>query len=101
MRTLRKDKNHFTCMPDDPTTPGQGPMCADPNAWDFILALMAHKDPPKGKIGFACMMRGGRQMASARAVTLLSTWLIALRNLIHLIRRRSSARWMMRSGASR
>ena len=59
MRTLQKGSNSFTCMPDDPTTPGQDPMCADPNAWDFVLAMMARKDPPKGKVGFAYMMRGG------------------------------------------
>jgi hypothetical protein len=59
MRVLQKGTNRFTCVPDDPTTPGTDPMCADPNAWQWALALMGHKDPPKDKIGFMFMMRGG------------------------------------------
>ena len=29
MRTLRQGSNGFTCMPDNPTTPGPDPMCMD------------------------------------------------------------------------
>ncbi|WP_228283942.1 hypothetical protein [Acinetobacter terrestris] len=29
MRTLRQGTNGFTCMPDNPTTPGPDPMCMD------------------------------------------------------------------------
>jgi hypothetical protein len=29
MRTLRKGTNGFTCMPDNPATPGPDPMCMD------------------------------------------------------------------------
>jgi len=29
MQTLRKGKNNFTCMPDNPKTPGNDPMCLD------------------------------------------------------------------------
>ena len=32
MRTLRKGSNGFTCMPDNPVTPGPDPMCMDANA---------------------------------------------------------------------
>jgi hypothetical protein len=59
MRILQKGSNQFTCVPDDPTTPGTDPMCADPNAWAWDLAIMAHKDPPKDRVGFMFMMRGG------------------------------------------
>jgi hypothetical protein len=59
MRTLQTGTNQFTCVPDDPTTPGIDPMCADPNAWQWALAIMGHKDPPKDKVGFMFMMRGG------------------------------------------
>ena len=51
MRTLRKGTNGFTCMPDDPATPGADPMCADANAMEWIHALMGHKTPAAGKVG--------------------------------------------------
>jgi len=59
MRTLRKGSNGFTCMPDDPQTPGPDPMCMDKNAMDFVHAMMAHKPPPAGKLGFMYMLAGG------------------------------------------
>jgi hypothetical protein len=59
MRTLRKGTNGFTCMPDNPTTPGPDPMCMDANAFAWAGAWMAHKDPPAGKVGFMYMLAGG------------------------------------------
>ena len=31
MRTLREGTNKFTCMPDNPNSPGDDPMCLDQN----------------------------------------------------------------------
>ena len=59
MRTLRKGTNNFTCMPDNPATPGPDPMCMDQNALEWAQAWMAHRDPPQGKIGFMYMLAGG------------------------------------------
>ena len=59
LRTLREGTNGFTCMPDEPTTPGPDPMCMDKNAWDWVGALMAHKTPAAGKVGFMYMLAGG------------------------------------------
>jgi len=59
MRTLRKGTNGFTCMPDNPTTPGPDPMCMDANALQWANAWMGHKDPPAGKVGFMYMLEGG------------------------------------------
>jgi len=59
LRTLREGTNGFTCMPDEPTTPGPDPMCMDKNAWDWVGALMAHKPPAAGKVGFMYMLAGG------------------------------------------
>jgi len=59
MRTLRKGTNAFTCMPDNPTTPGPDPMCLDANAMKWAQAWMGHKDPPQGKVGFMYMLAGG------------------------------------------
>lgn len=58
MRTLRKGTNDWVCMPDDPGTPGNDPMCADPNAWAWMQAVMGHKNPPD-KVGFMYMLQGG------------------------------------------
>ena len=38
MRTLREGSNGFTCMPDNPTTPGPDPMCMDKAALAWIDA---------------------------------------------------------------
>jgi hypothetical protein len=59
MRTLRKGTNGYTCIPDDPQTPGPDPMCMDKNSMAFIGAMAAHKPPPQGKVGFMYMLEGG------------------------------------------
>lgn len=59
MKTLRKGSNGFTCMPDDPHTPGPDPMCMDANAMQWVMAMIGHKDPPAGKVGFMYMLAGG------------------------------------------
>ena len=41
MRTVRKGSNGFTCMADDPQTPGPDPMCMDRNAMEFVHAMLA------------------------------------------------------------
>jgi len=59
MKILRKGSNAFTCMPDEPSTPGPDPMCLDANAMQWVNALLGHKDPPAGKVGFMYMLAGG------------------------------------------
>jgi len=59
VRTLRQGKNEFTCIPDTPSTPGDDPMCVDPAGLDWTMAWVNHKDPPKGKVGFGYMLKGG------------------------------------------
>src|SRR5215469_7114968 len=59
MRTLRKGTNNFTCMPDNPTTPGPDPMCMDPAAMEWVHAYVSHATPPAGKVGFMYMLAGG------------------------------------------
>jgi hypothetical protein len=58
MRVVRKGAGNFTCMPDDPTTPGADPMCMDKNAMAWGEALMTRKPPPQ-KVGFMYMLAGG------------------------------------------
>lgn len=59
MRTLRQGSNAFTCMADNPATPGPDPMCMDRNAFEWATAWMGHKTPTEGKVGFMYMLSGG------------------------------------------
>jgi hypothetical protein len=59
MRTLRAGTNGFTCMPDNPDTPGPDPMCMDKNAMEWAHAYLSHQPPPTGKVGFMYMLAGG------------------------------------------
>jgi hypothetical protein len=58
MRTIRSGTNGFTCMADNPETPGPDPMCMDANALEWVHAWFAHKVPPP-KVGFLYMLAGG------------------------------------------
>jgi hypothetical protein len=62
---LKKGTNNFTCMPDDPTTPTNDPMCADENAMAWVHALLTKTPPPEGKIGFAYMLQGETAASNA------------------------------------
>ena len=42
MRTVRTGSNGFTCMPDNPVTPGPDPMCMDAAAMEWAQAWMSH-----------------------------------------------------------
>ena len=59
MRTLRKGANGFTCMADNPATPGPDPMCMDASAMEWVHAWVGHKTPAPGKVGFMYMLAGG------------------------------------------
>jgi hypothetical protein len=59
MRTLRKGTNDWTCMPDNPASPGKDSMCLDANGTAWAMAWMGHTAPPKGKIGLGYMLMGG------------------------------------------
>ncbi len=58
-RTVRRGSNGFSCMADDPATPGPDPMCADANGMAWLMALEAHQPPPQGKTGLIYMLKGG------------------------------------------
>lgn len=59
MRVLREGKNGFTCLADNPATPGPDPMCGDKNAMDWAQAWIKHQTPPANKVGFLYMLEGG------------------------------------------
>jgi hypothetical protein len=78
MTTLRQGTNGWTCMPDNPTTPGPDPMCMDKNAMEWAGAWMAHKEPPAGKVGLMYMLAGGTDASNtdpyATAPTATNHW---------------------------
>ena len=59
MRTLRQGDNGFTCIPDNPGTPGPDPMCADKGAMGWMQAYHGHTTPPTGQVGLVYMLEGG------------------------------------------
>jgi hypothetical protein len=59
MRTVRKGSGLWTCFSDDPSSPGNDPMCLDANAMEWFTALMDRKEPAKGKVGLVYMLQGG------------------------------------------
>ncbi len=79
MRVVRPGKNGFTCMADNPETPGPDPMCWDVNAGEWINAYMAHKEPPAGKVGFMYMLAGGTDASNtdpyAKAPSTTNHWI--------------------------
>ena len=59
MRAIREGSNGFTCMPDNPATPGPDPMCMDKNAHEWVTAWVNKKTPASGKLGLIYMLTGG------------------------------------------
>lgn len=59
MRTVREGTNGFTCMADNPQSPGTDPMCLDKGGMEWAGAWMSKKDPPEGLVGFGYMLAGG------------------------------------------
>ncbi|GAB1595648.1 hypothetical protein PAGU2638_13270 [Lysobacter sp. PAGU 2638] len=78
MRTLRKGTGGFTCMPDNPTTPGPDPMCMDQAAMGWAHAWMTHAAPPSGRVGLMYMLEGGTDASNtdpyATAPTTANHW---------------------------
>jgi len=59
MTSVRKGSNGWTCMPDNPVTPGPDPMCFDANAGKWVEAWVGHKPPPANVVGLMYMLEGG------------------------------------------
>jgi hypothetical protein len=74
MKTLRAEKNGFTCM-----IMGTDKMCNDHNSMDFIHALMKH-EPPPNKVGISYMLAGDNGASntdpSAMAKTPTNHWIV-------------------------
>lgn len=65
VRTLRRGRNGFACMPDDPATPGPDPSCMDAVALAWTQARLARRPPPVGRIGVVYRWGGRRDAATS------------------------------------
>jgi hypothetical protein len=59
MPVLRRGTNEWTCLPDDPKTPGNDPMCLDKMAVQWAQAWMAKTEPKLTAAGIGYMLQGG------------------------------------------
>jgi len=59
MRVLRQGTGPFTCLPDNPKSPGNDPMCLDPAGMEWAKAWMTKAAVPEGLVGFGYMLVGG------------------------------------------
>jgi hypothetical protein len=59
MRTVRRGRNGFTCMADNPASPGPDPMCMDANSTEWAMAWIGHHTPPQNSVGLMYMLAGG------------------------------------------
>lgn len=59
MAVLRKGTNGWTCLPDDPSTPANDPMCLDKMATSWAQAWMAKTEPKLTAPGIGYMLQGG------------------------------------------
>jgi hypothetical protein len=78
MKTLREGSNGWTCMPDNPVTPGPDPMCMDANAGQWAMAWIGKKTPPANTVGVMYMLAGGTDASNtdpyAQAPTEGNNW---------------------------
>ena len=79
MKELRAGTNGFTCLPDNPATPGPDPMCTDANGMLWMDAMLKKQPPPAGKAALMYMLAGGTDASNtdpyAAAPTAYNHWI--------------------------
>ena len=61
MQVLREGSNDWTCMPDNPESQGNDPMCLDAQWMQWADAWMNRTEPNVTAIGFGYMLAGAAQ----------------------------------------
>lgn len=56
---LRAGTNGWSCLPDDPSTPTNDPMCVDANWLEFLDAILSGREPQYTGVGISYMLQGG------------------------------------------
>lgn len=65
MLELRSGTNGFTCIPDNPETPGKDQMCLDEQGLRWAQSLMNHEEKPASTApGIGYMLQGGSDISA-------------------------------------
>lgn len=79
MTTLRSGNNGWTCLPDNPGTPGNDPMCLDRQWMAWLDGYLNRRAPVITGTGIAYMLQGGSDASNtdplATAPAAGSTWM--------------------------
>ena len=67
MPQLRAGTNGWSCLPDDPNTPGNDPVCWDKTSGDWFNAWMTHKTPHITQPGLSYMLQGATDASNTDA----------------------------------
>jgi hypothetical protein len=62
--TLRPGTNGWSCLPDDPSTEGNDPMCLDATWMQWVQAYLTKTAPKLSSVGIAYMMAPGGSWGS-------------------------------------
>jgi hypothetical protein len=64
LRVLRQGSNNWVCLPDDPSTSGNDPMCLDRQWQKLIEAYMAKAKPQIQQAGIAYMLNTNAEVSN-------------------------------------
>jgi hypothetical protein len=65
MVQMRAGTNGWTCIPDEPSTPGVDPMCIDKQGMEWVQSLIAKKPKPTNTgPGLIYMLQGGSDLSA-------------------------------------
>lgn len=65
MAEIRAGSNGWTCLADEPDTPGLDPMCLDKQSMQWLQSLMAHAPKPANTApGIVYMLQGGSDISA-------------------------------------
>ena len=64
MNVIREGTNGWTCLPDNPDSPGTDPWCMNDPWLNFLDALMNKKDPTYTGVGVAYMLQGDTEVSN-------------------------------------
>lgn len=65
MKEIHAGTNGWTCMADEPDSPGLDPMCLDKAAMEWVQALMAKAPKPTNSVpGLGYMLQGGSDISA-------------------------------------
>jgi hypothetical protein len=62
---LKAGTNGWLCMPDDPATPGNDPVCGDSTSFAWYGAMMSHQVPHIAHVAMAYMLQGATDASNA------------------------------------